>query len=457
MDRREFGKAVAIAGGAAGVGLLGSCVTPETRTPVDSDFEIPTSLSENMYSKALQITKDKVRGGDAEVFFKKPFIDAAFSKNIFLWDTCFMACFSKYHLETLPVYQALDNFYGRAEKDGYICREYRQDGRAVWRKDHPVSINPPLLAFAELEIYSVSKDLERLKKVYPVLKKNFEFHVDAYQLEDKLFYADQLGMGMDNIPRAPRGWTPDSGSGLTEDQLWAKIGALNLPFDKQIDRFSAEYGDTVTGAWNKQGRFIDFSAQMAMYAVQLKKIAKLTGNDGDVKNFDFFHMELKDAINEKCWNEEDGFYYDLGFGKQIPRRHIGAYWTLLGEVVPEKRLERFLEKLTDPKEFFRTMPLPALSASDPDYTGWGEYWLGGVWAPTTYMVLKGLTTVGEDDLAKRLARITFSNVAQVFSATGTFWENYSPDLVSFGMPARKDFCGWTALIPIAVFNEYIKV
>ena len=454
MNRRDFGKAILAGGGATGIGLLSGCNVPETSSPTEAEFQIPKKLSDEMYSGALKITKDKVRGGDSEVFFKKPFIDAAFSKNIFLWDTCFMACFSKYHLDTLPVYQALDNFYDRADEDGYICREYRQDGRPVWKKDHPVSINPPLLAFAELEIYSVSKDKERLKKVYPVLKKNFEFHVSTYQMDDKLFYADQLGMGMDNIPRAPRDWKPDTGSGLTEDELWAKIGALNLPFEKQIDRFTEEYGDTVTGVWNKQGRFIDFSAQMAMYAVQLKEIARATENDGDISDFDSFHRELKDAINEKCWNEEDGFYYDLGFGKQIKRRHIGAYWTLLGGVVPENRLERFLEKLLDPKEFYRTMPLPALSAADPEYKGWGEYWLGGVWAPTSYMVLKGLSTVGKKEIADRLARITYYNVAKVFEATGTFWENYSPDLVSFGMPSRKDFCGWTALIPIAFYKEF---
>lgn len=456
MNRRVFGKTLLAAGGATGLGLYSSCGAPKTEPPIDANLEIPKELSGKMYQGALKITKSKVRGGESEVFFKKPFIDAAFSQNIFLWDTCFMACFSKYHLDTLPVYQALDNFYDRADGDGYICREYRQDGRPVWRKDHPVSINPPLLAFAELEIYSVTKNAERLKKVYPVLKKNFEFHVASYQMDDKLFYADQLGMGMDNIPRAPRDWKAETGSGLTEDQLWAQIGALNLPFEKQIDRFAEEYSETVTGVWNKQGRFIDFSAQMAMYAVQLKEIAKLTGNDVDIKGFDSFHSSLKEAINAKCWSEEDGFYYDLGFGKQIPRRHIGAYWTLLGDVVPRARLERFLEKLLDPNEFFRTMPLPALSASDPEYKGWGEYWLGGVWAPTTYMVLKGLSAVGKKDLADRLARITYYNVAQVFEATGTFWENYSPDLVSFGMPARKDFCGWTALIPIAVYEEFVK-
>jgi len=24
------------------------------------------------------------------------------------------------------------------------------------------------------------------------------------------------------------------------------------------------------------------------------------------------------------------------------------------------------------------------------------------------------------------------------------------------MPAKKDFCGWTGLIPIAIFNEYLR-
>jgi neutral trehalase len=195
---------------------------------------------------------------------------------------------------------------------------------------------------------------------------------------------------------------------------------------------------------------------MAMYAVQLIEIAKVTDNQSDISAFESFHTNLKTAINEKCWNEQDSFYYDLGFDRQIPRKHIGAYWTLLGKVVPEDRLERFIEKLTNPNEFFRKMPLPALSASDPDFKGWGDYWLGGVWAPTSYMVLKGLTAVGKNELAKKLAMITYKNVAQVFEATDTFWENYAPDLVSYGMPARKDFCGWTALIPIAVYNEYVK-
>ncbi|MGB5358907.1 MAG: trehalase family glycosidase [Eudoraea sp.] len=462
MDRRKFNNTIGFAAIAATVptactdNKVGQKETMKL-TAVDCSFEVTQELSERMYDKALEITKSKVRGGDPEPFFKKPFVDAAFSDNIFLWDTCFIVAFAKYHLDELPVYQALDNFYGRIEEDGFICREYRKDGRPLWSKDHPVSINPPLLAFAETEIYGLKKDVARLQKAYPILKKNFEFHVNTYQGEDKLFWGDTLGMGMDNIPRFPRGWTTDKGNGMTHHELGEKLGKMSgSTGEERLNSFIREYVNTLQGVWNDEGRLVDFTAQMAMYALQLKFIANEIGATDDIQFYEDFHAEVKDALNSLCWSDEDAFYYDLGFEKQIKRKHIGMYWALLGELVPEKHMDRFLAHLTNPDEFYRKTPLPALSADDPDYKGWGDYWLGGVWAPTSYMVLKGLSANGKHDLAQILATKTYAAVAEVFEATHTFWENYAPDLISYGMPAKKDFCGWTGLVPIAIYKEYIN-
>ena len=459
MDRRNFNKAI-VATSLIAAGTLRAC-SPAAEEQKEEEqvggTSISTDLAQRMYEKALAITKSKIRGGDSEEFFKAPFIDAAFSKNIFLWDTCFMCCFCKYHLDELPVYQALDNFYGRMEEDGFICREYRHTGEPLWSKDHAVSINPPLLAFAELEIFGVNQNFDRLREVYPTLKKNFQFHVDRYMMEDDLFYGDTMGLGMDNIPRSPVGWEPaeGQGNGWTHHELGEQLAAMNVSDEEKLNFFVTEYVNTKTGVWNTQGRQIDFSSQMAMYALQLKEMASKIGADADIPAYDAFHEKVKTAMNKDCWNEEDGFYYDLGFGEQIPRKHIGMYWALLGGLVPADRLEKFISHLTDPNEFYRKTPLPALAASEPDYVGWGDYWLGGVWAPTVYMVLKGLTTVGQHDLARDLAAKVYENVAVVFEATGTFWENYAPDLVSYGMPTKRDFCGWTALIPISVYKEYI--
>lgn len=463
MNRRKFNSTL-------GLGAISAAVIPTAcadnkvgqdeiakKATENCSFEVTEELSKRMYDKALDITKSKVRGGDSEPFFKKPFVDAAFSDNIFLWDTCFIVAFAKYHLDELPVYQALDNFYDRIEEDGFICREYRKDGRPLWSKDHPVSINPPLLAFAETELYGIKKDADRLKKAYPVLKKNFEYHINTYQGEDKLFWADTLGMGMDNIPRSPRGWTTDEGNGMTHQELGDKVGKMgDTSAENRLELFIAEYLNTLQGVWNDEGRLVDFTSQMAMYAVQLKFIAGEIGKTEDIKFYENFHAEVKDALNSLCWNNEDAFYYDLGYNKQIKRKHIGMYWALLGELVPEERLNPFIAHLTNPDEFYRRTPLPALSADDPDYKGWGDYWLGGVWAPTSYMVIKGLSANGKHELAKDLAEKTYAAIAEVFEATNTFWENYAPDLISYGMPAKKDFCGWTGLVPIAIFKEYIS-
>ena len=335
------------------------------------------------------------------------------------------------------------------------CREYRITGEPLWPKTHPVSINPPLLAWAEWELYRVSQNKQRLEEVYPILLKNFDFHVNTYQMEDGLFYGDTLGMGKDNIPRQPRDWEPTEGNGMTHHELGDQLAVMNESPEVKLNYFIKEYVNTKQGVWNKQARLVDFSAQMGMFALQLIDIAEAIGQTDEVERLKAFHTKLKTDINALCWSEEDQFYYDLGFGKQVVRRHIGMYWMLLGELVPEERMESFLGYLSDPEEFYRLTPLPALSAADPDYVGWGDYWLGGVWAPTVYMVLKGLERIGKDELAKDLATKVYRSVATVFEATGTFWENYAPDLVAYGMPAKKDFCGWTALIPIAVYKEFI--
>lgn len=400
------------------------CVSPE--------------LQKEMYQAALTIAKKKVRGGSDEPVFKKPFLDAAFNGNIFLWDTCFIACYAKYHQDELPITNALDNFYNLQEPDGYICREYTKDGKAMWPKEHPVSINPPLFAFAELELYSQSKNIERLQKVYPTLKKFFYFLVANYRMEDQLFFNDAFGSGMDNIPRYPEGWQ-DDGKGIPIRNLFPEIFAY----------------EGLSPFWNKQGRGVDISSQMALFAEHLISISSLINEKKDIPAYQKFYQETKDAINQHCWNEEDGFYYDLGYGKQIKRKHIGMFWVLMAGIVPKNKLDRVLSHLTDPKQFWRKFPIASFPADQTGFSEKGSYWLGSVWTPTNYMILKGLIRYHQTQLATKLANQYYWSVAEVYKETKTFWENYAPDATTQGSQARPDFCGWTAIVPVALYHEFI--
>jgi len=325
------------------------------------------------------------------------------------------------------------------DEDGFISREYTREGRTMWPKEHPVSINPPLLAFAELELYGQLNDAGRLKRVYPSLQKHFRFLLEHYRMDDHLFFSDGLGSGMDNIPRYPDGWQ-DDGNGIKLHNLYPDI--FNY--------------DGLSPAWNKQGRSVDFSAQMALFAENLASIATIIRQEDKVADYRRIYDETKKAINEHCWNETDAFYYDLGYGKQIRRKHIGMFWTLMAGIVPGERLRGMIKHLTNPAEFWRTIPVASYPADQEGYSKEGSYWLGSVWAPTNYMVLRGLLRYNEEKTARRLAKQYYWAVAEVYKQTGTFFENYAPDAVSKGNEARPDFCGWTGLVPIAVYREFIK-
>jgi glycogen debranching enzyme len=426
-----------------------------TATPIEMSEQEKTTRSkwtkpfcERMYNKALEIAQQKVRGGSEAPFFKKRYLDAAFSNNIFLWDTAFMSSFAKYHPHLLPIEQALDNFYDLQEEDGYICREYYETGKPYWNKSHPVSQNPPLLSFAELEVYSQTKDKIRLRRVYPLLVKNFDFLIRQYQAigcnEDYLFFSDALGSGMDNLPRSPKGWTDD------------KMGIIGTTDNLPSDNYSHQYLKSHHSLWNKQGRSVDFSCQMALFCLNLTEIASEIGLTQDVERFMRKHREIKEAVNKHCWSEEHGFYFDLGHGIQIPRFHVGMFWALIGQVVPAERMDRFVSHLRDPKKFKREVMIPTLAADEEEYDTTGGYWLGAVWAPTTYIVIRGLDVVGQKDLAKEIAYNFYEAVAKVFQTTDTFWENYSPDVVQPGNPSKPHFCGWTAIAPISLYREYIQ-
>ncbi|WP_072052945.1 MGH1-like glycoside hydrolase domain-containing protein [Hymenobacter terrenus] len=445
FHRRNFLKSAGAAGLTAALTPLAACsstlaTTNETAAAARNEaFIVSPELSKRMYDKALSIAKTKIRGGEKEPFFKKPYLDEAFSPNIFYWDTCFMTCYAKYHQQELPITQALDNFYRVQDADGYIGREYTENGQPFWEKHHPVSINPPLLAFAELELHSQKPDVERLRRVYPHLKSHFEFLQRTYRGDDGLYFGDTLGMGMDNIPRYPTGWE-DDGKGLPVINLFPKVF-----------QYSGK-----NAKWNIQGRLVDFSSQMAFFALNLNRIAKLTDHAADVPAYEQAHAAIKKALNEQCWSEADGFYFDLGYGKPIRRFHMGMYWALLADCVPANRLDKFVTHLTDANKFDRPVPVPSLAADEPEYKAYGDYWLGGVWAPTTYMVLRGLQHVGKPALARTLAQRFYGAVAEVFQKTGTFWENYAPEFANYGNPAKPDFCGWTAIVPITIWREFIQ-
>jgi hypothetical protein len=367
--------------------------------------------------------------------------------NFFLWDTAFTVIWARYLADELPVASSLDSLYRVRAEDGFIGREYSPSGEPIWDPRHPIAFAPPLLTWAELSLFEITGDRERLATVYPILERHHRACRRRYQSEDGLYIGDPLGCGMDNLPRCPRGWQPDGeGIALKADYVHESLHRL-LGWLASDPRFQ----------WNEQGRWIDMSAQMAFDARLLGKLADLLGEDSDAEAFSSEHRELGRLIHERCWNESVQIYFDLAGSEQIERFHVGAYWTLIAGIVPDDCVAGLVSHLSDPDKFASLVPVATLARDDPDFEPTGRYWRGSSWPPTTYMVLAGLRHVGQGELAASIAERYVEAVLQVFEDTGTLWENLAPDARRPGEPAQADFCGWAGLGSVAIPLEFLGV
>ena len=416
--------------------------------------EFTPALQRQFYGAAIKIAMKKMREG-AERLKREPprrnilprIPTGGGFNGIFLWDTCFCVMWAKYEPETFPLSGSLDNFYNLQEPDGFICREFSYDGVPAWGKEHPVSWNPPLLSWAEWDLYEAGvSDKNRLAKVYPPLKKFYLCCEKMFRRPDGLYFGDMLGGGMDDLPRFPkRDWNPDDGIGVEREHLIM-----------YKDWYEGMRNDKAHNL-NRQMGWVDMSAQMALNALCMAKIARTLGMKDDFEMFKAKHRELGRAINEKCWDEERGFYFDHFDGSIVPRYTVAGFWPLVARIVPAKRVERVVAVLMDEKIFNRPIPVPALGACESEYDPEGGYWRGSVWPPTTYMVLRGLKAVGRGELARDIARRYYNANLNLYLKTGTIWENISPEQCAREKRRScSDFTGWGALAPIAIYNEFIR-
>ena len=343
------------------------------------------------------------------------YIDEAFSDNIFQWDTVLMILFARYGHHVFPAIQSLDNFYVNQHENGFICREIREEDGSdfyyfldFFGTDN--LINPPIFNWAETESYRISGDVSRYTMVIPVMERYAEW-LEKYRRKSEtahgLYWNTGLGTGMDNTPRHGSGW-------------------------------------------------VDMSSQMVMFYRDLAEMCEITGEETKAGMFREKAELITKRINRFMWNEKDGLYYDVDdAGYQVPWKTIACFWPMLAGVCSESQAQRLVEHITDPGAFWRTIPFPSHAADERGYSAMGDYWRGGVWAPTNHMVIKGLERYGYEKIASDASEKYIDGLSRVYVKTGTLWENYAPDSIAPGNKSRPDFVGFTGCGPIALLIENV--
>lgn len=369
-----------------------------------------------MYWRAWELAWSRLCRGAADSGLIANYIDSCHQGNLLMWDSCFMVQFGAYARRQFDFMGTLDNFYAKQHEDGFICREINsRDGSDFFHPYDPDATGPNILAWAEWRYFRVTGDDLRLSKVFWPLMAFHRWFKANRSWPSGCYWATGWSSGMANQLRIP--------TSMHHHQHWS---------------------------------WVDTTIQAAINCQTLAKMATLLGEHELSAELAEERSELAGCINGRMWNDESGIYQDVDKrGRFSPVKSIGAFWALLDEeLVPSSRMSRLVQHLRESCAFKLPHRIPSQSADSEGYNAeTGNYWRGGVWPATNFMVLRGLRQTGNDALAHEIALNHVHNVSEVYLRTDTFWENYAPEKIAAGDPARPDFVGTAGLVPISILFE----
>lgn len=387
-----------------------------------------------LYERTWAIAADRVRKGP-DGLPASPYLDEnCYEDQIWIWDACFMVMFSKYAPAAYPGKQTLDNLY-------LPIHEQVVSPLRIHFRD-----NPPLFAWIEYNNYVFTGDHDHAK----------------YVLEDKRF----LQRHFDYFNEVPHGHKNNAVSPNPIAKETVKDGERNIVGYTWTGRASG-MDNTVRGrdaGGDGSILWIDAISQQALSDLYISRLSERRGLKAEQKHWQKEYEKLKRLINEKYWDERDGFYYDIDKETGAPCRikTPASFWAMLAEVPDRKQAARMVKYLRQAEFMGGEYPWPTLARDDKDYNGeTGDYWRGGIWLPMVYMGTKALEKYGYYELADELAeKVVRQQLRTYHNVTPhTIWECYSPSAdrpsTEHGRQARPDFCGWSALGPLSLFIENI--
>jgi glycogen debranching enzyme len=382
-----------------------------------------------LYRVAWELAWDHVVERDGVP--RSPCLDEGFDpETVWIWDTCFMVHFAKYAPDLFPGVESLENFY-RPMYDGEPTS---------LRIQHPD--NPPLFAWSELEYVRHTGDLQRVRWLLDAgyLQQHFAFFdtvppgsvydwsriPTTVERVERGYRWNGVGSGMDNTPRAPH----QAVGGTDGDILW-----------------------------------FDAAAQQALAARSIAGLARLVGNDALAVEYLSHHARLT-ALVEDFWDDDARLYCDrvgspphTSTGVRTP----AAYWPLLAGCSTTEQADALAGALVDPSCFGGTVPWASVARDDPTFRATGHYWRGGVWVPTAYVSARALADHGHPELAREATTALLQHMSRTYReyTPASIWECYAPVAPAPATAkddvetARPDFCGWSALAPIAMLVEHV--
>ncbi len=358
-----------------------------------------------------------------------------------LWDSCFHAIILSY-FNTEDAKKELLSLIAKQFDNGMIPHMIYWD-KADRQKDHLSKINwgkngtstitqPPMLAYAALEIYKKDQDKKFLSDIYPAISKFSNY---------LLTHRDPHGRGLAGIIN------PDESG---EDNSPRFDIALNLPPSHTIDENFQKRLHLI--GRNKVCKFdapkcmrnffwvkdVPFNAILVENLNCLSEIASILELDGDSEYFNNKASIVKLAMRKLML--QDGLFYST-FGTDYRKIKVitwAIFSPLFGNICTKDEVKNLVDNyLFNESKFGLPFVIPTVSKEEPSFDPNG-FWRGPVWMSTNWFVYKGLKKYGYHTEAKKIKESSI----KLLEMSG-LREQYDP-ITGEGLGAR-DFT-WGGLV-----------
>lgn len=171
-----------------------------------------------------------------------------------------------------------------------------------------------------------------------------------------------------------------------------------------------------------------------IYIENLQVMARLfleIGDDSKAKIYSERADVARASLDELCWDEADGLYYDIN-GRENAKIRVSTVSSLLPIFltdVDDVKYQRILQHLLNPEEYWARYPVPSVAMNQPsfrpDTVGGNLVWRGPTWFSSNWYLARGLLRHGRRDLATHMARqslelIRISGIREYYNPqTGT--------------------------------------
>lgn len=324
-----------------------------------------------------------------------------------------------------------------------IMREWymKPDGQIPAYEWNFSDVNPPVQAWAALEVYRIEKertgkgDIGFLKRIFQKLLINFTWWINRKDANGNNMFEGGF-LGLDNIGVFDRSHRLGGDMQLeqADGTSWMGMYALNMmDMALEIAMKDDSFEDTATkffeqfvliaealneqGMWNEEDKFfydtlsiagspmqlriqsiVGLTTLFAVSIIEKKTLLKLTDFKKRINWFENYRLK-----NKRYWPNEE--HSD---GEQI-----------LLSLVPQKRLVHLLERLLNEAEFLSSGGIRALSKfheqhpytvniggidyhikydpgdSTSDFFGGNSNWRGPVWIPINYLIIQSIRQYGK--------------------------------------------------------------